>query len=411
MDLEVWVGRLSRHRRAVALVALIVAFTGVSMILNSTHWREIEWIGISLLLAGSAMLALAGWPKASDWRLETRSLGSRLVYWLTWQGRLVRLFPVAGIGLIVTDLAYNFLLSSSPDLLTEDIIVLLTAAALIAYGFIPGRYARERDFALLFFVGLDLLLVIPLLVVRQITGNFDASVDVYSWTALAPELSAILSFLGVVNSVHAVYGFTAPGLTFTPIKMTTPVTLLISTSCSGIYSFGIFASAYAAFLLTEYERPSRRLWTILTLGFLASYVANLLRMVIIVLIGFYSDSQQSDLQNLLLAHSYAGWLIFLAWLALFWGTLLKFLQPGNVGYDTAAKTEETPLVPARGPGCCLCGKPLTPIVPASRCACGTIYHMSCTSADIQCPSCHRYFATGPGRPESSPLASQPKENG
>ncbi len=76
------------------------------------------------------------------------------------------------------------------------------------------------------------------------------------------------------------------------------MTVIIKTSWSGIYSFGIFASALAAFVLTEYERPSKRIWALLGLGFLASYVANVLRMVVIVLVGYYTDTRaDGNLQN------------------------------------------------------------------------------------------------------------------
>jgi exosortase/archaeosortase family protein len=408
MGLDTWISRLAKNRRALALVGLIVAFTGVSMILNPTHWREMEWVGIPFLIAGFAILARAGWPKRGDRQFETGSLGSRLIHWLTWRGRLVPLFPVAGIALIAADLAYNFLLSSSPDLLTEDIMVLLTAGVLLAYGFIPSRFNRERDFVLLFAIGLDLILVAPLLVVRQLAGSVDTSVDVYSWTAIAPELSAILSLIGVVNSVHAVTGLTAPGLTFTPVKMTTPVTLVISTACSGIYSFGIFASAYTAFLLTEYERPSRRLWLMLGLGFLASYAANLLRMVVIILVGYYSDSAQTDLQVLLLAHSYAGWIIFLAWLALFWGVLFKFLQRGSVLSVDSPRFEVTGVRPI-GSGCSVCGEPLSPIIPAVRCVCNAIYHRRCVLAAPRCAACGRSLPELGGGTAKSPIATRAKE--
>ncbi len=320
-------------------------------------------------------------------------MGSRLIHRLTGRGRLTPLFPVFGVAIVVLDLGYNLFLSASPGLLTEDIIVLLSAAALLAYGLVPSAYARERDFVLLFFLFLDLILVVPLLAARVVTHSIDASVDVYSWTALAPETGALLSLLGVSNSVHAVAGFTAPGLTFTPLNSNVAATLVITTACSGIYSFGIFAAAYIAFLLTEYARPSRRLWLLLALGFAASYAANLLRMVVIVLVGYYTDTAASDLQNLLLAHSYAGWVIFLAWLALFWGLLFRFLP---LEKEEPVPTGETKALSpaARTNVCGICGRPLSPAIPAARCACGAIHHRTCLAAAGECPACHRKTASG-----------------
>ena len=387
MGLGTWAGRLSRHRRALGLLALLVAFTGVSMVLNPTHATSLVWLGLGFLAAGIALFAFLVWPRAAATAAEAPSMGARLIRRLTLRGRLVPFFPLFGVALLVLDLGYNLFLSSSPALLTEDIVVLMSAAVLLAYGFAPTRYARERDFVLLFFLFLDLLLVVPLLAARVVTHSVDASVDVYSWTALAPETGWILSLLGVPNSVHAVAGFTAPGLTFTPVHSNVAATLVITTSCSGIYSFGIFAAAYIAFLLTEYAHPSRRLWLLLGLGFAASYAANLLRMVVIVLVGYYTDTAASDLQNLLLAHSYAGWVIFLAWLALFWGLLFRFL-PLEKEDREAPSPAASVAAPPRTNVCGICQGALSPAIPAARCACGAIHHRACLGRAGECPACH-----------------------
>lgn len=395
MGLEAWAERMSRHRRALGLAGLLVAFTGVSMVLNPTHAAGLVWLGLVLLVAGIAFFAFLVWPRTLAPAVERPSMGARLIRGLTLRGRLVPFFPVFGGALVVLDLGYNFFLSQTPALLTEDSVVLLSAATLLAYGLVPSRFGRERDFVLLFFLFLDLILVVPLLAARVVTHSIDASVDVYSWTALAPETGAILSLLGVPNSVHAVAGYTAPGLTFTPVHSNVAATLVITTACSGIYSFGIFAAAYIAFLLTEYARPSRRLWLLLGLGFLASYAANLLRMVLIVLVGYYTDTAQSDLQNLLLAHSYAGWVIFLAWLALFWGVLFKFLPIEKEATEAEPAAAPAPPRP-RTNVCGICQGPLSPAIPAARCACGAIHHRVCLARAGECPACHRKATVGTG---------------
>ena len=394
MGLAAAAERMARHPRALGLASLLVAFTGVSMVLNPTHATSLVWVGLAFLVVGMALFAFVVWPEAGAPTAARPSMGSRLIQRLTWRGRLIPLFPVFGVALVVLDVGYNLFLSASPGFLTEDIVVLLSAATLLGYGLVPSAWARERDFVLLFFLFLDLVLVVPLLAARVVTHSIDASVDVYSWTALAPETGAILSLFGVPNSVHAVAGYTAPGLTFTPMHSTVAATLVITTACSGIYSFGIFAAAYIAFLLTEYAAPSRRLWWLLGLGFAASYAANLLRMVIIVLVGFTTDTAASDLQNLLLAHSYAGWIIFLGWLALFWGLLFKFLplEPEAAG-ALAPKPAVPPEVATRRNLCGICGGSLSPALPAARCACGAIHHRACLASAGECPSCHRKAMT------------------
>src|SRR5205823_10763629 len=163
---------------------------------------------------------------------------ARFLNLATLHGRLIPYFPILGTAIVVADLVYNAALSATPSLLTEDTIVLLGAGALISYGFVPIRFMKERDFVLVFFIMLNAVLVVPLLIARAFYADFERSVDVYSWVALAPETSAVLNLLGVINMVHAVAGSTAPGLTFQRPGLGIHVTVAITTARSAIYSLG-----------------------------------------------------------------------------------------------------------------------------------------------------------------------------
>ena len=388
MKLRDWIAKLAKSHRAATFIALITTFAGVGLLIDRPKGSVLEWLGIPFLIIGGAVFAWAVWPTGQALVQAAPNLANRLLRWLTWDGRLVKLFPAIGVAIVIADLSFNLLLSATPALLTEDIIVLLAAFVLMAYGFVPPRFARERDFVLVFFIALNAILVAPLLIARAYYADFERSVDLYSWAALAPETGAVLSVLGVPNSVHTVPGATAPGLTFTPRNLAVQVTIVITTSCSGIYSFGIFASAFAAFVLTEYERPSRRMWVLLGLGLLTSYTANVLRMVVIVLVGYYTDTAQTDLQNMLIAHSYAGWLIFLGWIALFWSVALK-LMPLEMGTSSPAQSEVR--LTRAELRCRICSEALTPVIPATRCRCGSYYHRNCLATARQCPSCGQSF--------------------
>jgi exosortase/archaeosortase family protein len=399
MDIQRSLRVVGRHRGVVVLVALLSTFAGADLLLNRPKGSELQWFAIPFLAVGATLFALAVWPKGITPAAIRPSLAARLLHLITWRGRLVPYFPIFGIAIVVADLAYNVALSATPALLTEDTIVLLGAAALISYGFVPPRFARERDFVLMFFVILNAVLVVPLLVARAFYTDYGRSVDVYSWVALAPQTSAVLSLLGVMNNVHAVYGSSAPGLTFTPQKIGVPVTVVITTACSGIYSFGIFASAFVAFVLTEYEGLSRRIWALLGLGFLSSYLANVLRMVAIVLVGYHTDTPGTDLQNMLIAHSYGGWIIFLGWLALFWSLVFKFCM----------KRLDIPAKEAQQPGrkriavCGSCEEALTPTRAALRCNCGKLHHVACATAIGDCRWCHQPIGLPASREEAVAL--------
>jgi archaeosortase C (PEF-CTERM variant) len=382
-------GRFSRlregHRRYVIPGALLSTLAGFDLLLNEPKGSGLQWFAIPFLAGGAALFAWAVWPKGVAPGALRESLASKLLHRLTLRGRLLPYLPVLGVGIVVADLVYNLTLSATPELLTEDTIVLLGGTSLVAYGFVPSRLARERDFVLVFFLALNAILVVPLLVARIFTLDFERSVDLYSWAVLAPPTSAVLNAIGVQNTVHPVVGSTAPGLTFVPQNLVVQVTVIITTACSGIYSFGIFAAAFVAFVLTQYRKPTARMWVLVGLGFLASYAANVLRMVVIVLVGYYTDTPQTDLQNMLLAHSYAGWIIFLGWIALFWFALLKVI-PGEAWADDMMSES----VAARRRSLCdVCHNPLTPVVPAIRCGCGIYRHRDCFGPDGSCPQCGR----------------------
>ena len=391
---------LRRHARVSLLVAFLLVVAGIDLLLNPPKGQDVELWGIPLVASGLALLALlfrksgdAPAPKVGS------TLASRFLDWVTLRGKLVRWFPAFAIAVIAVDLAYNQVVFGRISLGTEDTSVLLFAAALFAYPFIPPRFARERDFILMFMGALILVLVVPLLLARLYYQDFEKSVDLYSTVALAPETAAVLNLLGVPANVHPISGSTAPGLTFATTSGAV-ITVVITTACSGIYSFGIFASAFVAFVLTEYERFEAKVFGLLVLGFVTSYVANILRMVLIVLVGVYSDKPTEAVQNLAVAHSNLGWVIFLGWIALFWGLVFRFVvkKPSVPGSQVIT---ETPAPRKRGVLCGICEDALTPALPGHRCECGKFYHVACAATVEECPKCHRSMrvsTTGEGSP-------------
>ena len=390
MNLQRWSAIADRYRRETTLSALLATFTAAALLIDRPKVTILEWLAVPLLVLGGALFALAAWPSGEQTPASLGSVASHLVRRATFDGRLVPFFPALGVAIILADFGYNWMWSATPAIQTEDTIVLLAAASLIGYNFVPPRFDRERDFVLLFCGVLNAILVVPLLVARIIYADFERSVDLYSWVALAPQTSAVLSVLGVANSVHGVGGSTAPGLTFVPQHVQIDVTVVITTSCSGIYSFGIFASAFIAFVLTEHEGMSRRTWLLLGLGLLTAYAANVLRMVVIVLVGYYTDTSSTDLQNMLIAHSYAGWLIFLGWIALFWAMLFRFLPITSAIPKTSPPAAVSERLRSH---CDICGGALSPTVAAVRCICSSIHHETCLSRAQRCPNCGR-AATG-----------------
>ena len=379
MDLQ---ALLRRHRNAVLFAALIMLVAGLDLLLNSPEPGRFEILSLPFVVGAAFLLAVLFWPAPGtvETKVVEETLGHRLLNKATLGGRLVPYFPLAGIVLIALDVVYNVYLSPTSMLQIHDTVAILFAISLVAYPFVPQRFDRERDFVLLFFFVLVLMLVVPLLIVRVYEGNIDTGVNAYSSALLAPELRAILSLFGISTTQFTDPDFGAPGLSFTT-QGGDSVSVVITTSCSGIYSFSIFAAAFTAFILTEFNRTNWRVWLLLVLGFVAAYLANLLRMTVIVATGYFSNTSDQALSSMLIAHSNAGWLIFLGWITLFWLLMFRFLFPRK----EPAKSAKTKTVAM----CGICGEPLSPTIPGVRCECGSLYHSSCAQESGICPACNR----------------------
>jgi archaeosortase C (PEF-CTERM variant) len=370
---------MRRRKYVWLLVWFLIFLAGLDLVWNPPKGAGPEYLilGVFFLALGLIFLILILVPK-EKLRIEVKegNLATALLHYLTVKGRLKPFFPVIGAVLIIVDILYNVFLSATPALLTHDTIVILFGAVMIAYKYIPSRFERERDFVFLFFVGLVLILVIPLMVARALAGNFDEGVGMYSAYFLVPELTGFLNLIGITASVDV----SDPLLIHFTAQSQDTISVYISTACSGIYSFSIFASAFIAFVLTEYNKIDRKVGLLMVLGILTAYVANILRMVVIVLVGYYTYTPQEGLQAMLVAHSNAGWIIFLVWIGLFWFLMYRFLMRKKKPLE-----EKAPEKP--GVKCGICGEIMKVDIPGIRCECGQFLHTECVQEVGKCPRC------------------------
>lgn len=383
-ELEDAMDYLKKHRGYFLLLESIILLTGVNLVIMPQKVVWLEYVGVVLFLSGIALLVLTFMPDETSRKTREKSLAITIVDFFSVRLKLRPIFPVVGIALIAIDLAYNLLLFESLSFGIHDTALLLFAVALTVFNYIPEEYEREKNFFLLFSGTLVLILVVPLLLIRLFQGDFEGGVNAYSAVLLAPEASAILNVLGVGTTVRidAVTGM--PLLVFPSGDY-----VGIATSCSGIYSFSIFASAFTAFILTEFSRPNWRVGGLLVLGFVTSYVANLLRIVIVVLVGVYAPGDD-PMQALLQAHSNAGWMIFVLWITLFWLIMYKVLMKEKPAEPAPEETRK------RGTLCGICGDVLSPSVPGIRCSCGRFYHAECLEESGSCPACNTAYRKDEG---------------
>jgi exosortase/archaeosortase family protein len=208
---------------------------------------------------------------------------------------------------------------------------------LVAFPFVPRGFTRERNFALLFFAALSVIFVVPLMAIR---AGHDAtgSVDEYTAALVTPQLSALLNALGnpvwhVGNDVH-----------YVDLAAGRSATVHIATQCSGLYSMAIFIAAFSALVMSDYPRLTRRVGALLAAGIFLAYLANLLRMVVIVEAGHYYGSEA-----LVSTHANLGDIIFLAWVAPFMWLAYRYLDPRADERDAEERARMRAAAPPSAP--------------------------------------------------------------
>lgn len=88
-----------------------------------------------------------------------------------------------------------------------------------------------------------------------------------------------------------------------------------------MYSAGLFFSAFLAFVLVRYRRFDRRILVALGLGLLVTWVSNIIRMTITIIVGSMYGHPA-----LAFVHAYIGIIIFVVCLTIFWTIIVRWLD-------------------------------------------------------------------------------------
>ena len=202
----------------------------------------------------------------------------------------------------------------------SDFLIFTFALLLFFYDSIPAEYNKEMDIFILFFSLLIFFEILPFILYKLIYGGIGSSSG--TWTDhepivnifLSAPLSNILNLLGYNSHAEGLEVF------FENNESGVYQSVSIAQSCSGIISIKVFFAFLFSFLNFQQKLSFRGNIFILFLGLLVSYLANLFRMTIIVIIGHYFG-----MDALQFTHQYIGWLIFTLWIFIFYIILSKFL--------------------------------------------------------------------------------------
>jgi exosortase/archaeosortase family protein len=352
------------------LAGLILLLAGLDIAVTLTYLAR--WVGLILMILGLGILVLTARrePQKEEGEedkegeidegeedkevegskiKEKRTLAEILISALTLNGKIKMTLPIIGVFLIIFVYAFNLFISKRTELGVNDTITLLFGVTLIVYNYIPQNYNRERDFVLLFFTFLFMILVLPLQLYSLMAGPIQENTNSpFVFHLLAKPTSDMLNFFGISATTHSV----PPQQLINGVNLTKggvwivyenlgdsaqqPYSSVgIGFSCTGLYSVSIFISGFIAFILIEYRKFDIRVASLLTLGVFTSWFANILRMTIIVAVGSHYGAEA-----LSWTHANMGIFIFMLWVGLFWGVMFKLLVPKDQGKVERDEREE-----------------------------------------------------------------------
>ena len=372
---------MKQLEKIIFIAGLVLLFGGLNIAILLSHMSH--FIGLAFIIAGIGLLLWALRNEKSaiiKKSVKKDNIASKIVDFLTLQGRLKALIPVAGISVAVMVVAYNILRTGELNLGSNDYVTLVLAGVLLAYNYIPDKYRVERDFALLFSTLLFFLLVIPTTLLSLGGGEADTNTPLTYYLLVMPTsmLSRLLGIDVISPAVNPFTGLLAYNMIEVPGPEGVNFPLSIGLSCTGLYSVAIFVSAFIAFVAVEYKKFNRVVVTLLIIGIFLAWFANILRMTIIIIVGrFYGGA------TMLWTHNNIGELFFMAWVTLFW--LFMFRRFGVL--EEKERKPAKPIKEKRGL-CQVCNKPLSPTRPSKKCECGVITHTECLEdTGGRCPVC------------------------
>ncbi|HET6403874.1 MAG TPA: exosortase/archaeosortase family protein [Candidatus Thermoplasmatota archaeon] len=276
-------------RRLVLLLGLALAGQGLLVVTRVLDHEAPLAVGFAILVLGLLLVALTLRGKASRHAVSVTRSGL-----------------VLGLGLVCIGgvVGYNVLRRSSfgvPEL------------AIVAYGVALVLASRRLDrFGRVVAYSFPLVLA-PLslyaLNAALAAGAGGTPLSLYIRHGLVVPLGGALALLGIDVMM---LGDT--------VRLATPrgaLFLTVGVVCAGLYAMVLFLGVFALFAW-EQRTSGWRLAAYLALGLLGLHVANVVRLILLALVGYEWGGEA--LQTF---HQHAGWVLFLAWAVLFWWLVLR----------------------------------------------------------------------------------------
>jgi exosortase/archaeosortase family protein len=262
--------------------------------------------------------------------------------------RLRIVVPLFGFLLLISWSIWKIYVTDSTNLRMQDIIVTLMSLSFILYYSGSVRYQLQKDFVVLYLIFLTFVFVVIWNLYEVVSGESYSRANAYSeFYFVTTPVTVILNLIGVEASAQL--DLSGHGLS-NLIQFEygdRSILLGIGSGCSGLYSAGLFFSAFLAFVLVRYRKVDRYILAGLAVGLALTWVANIFRMVVTVLVGSVYGPPA-----LVAFHMYFGILLFIAVISVFWFLIVRWLDKHEVDRSSflageRGETESSPMETSR----------------------------------------------------------------
>jgi len=284
---------------------------------HSVYLVEAIFIAVG---AGLGFYSLRGIARESR-RIEDGLLIKILTRYIT-RGQCVVLIPLLGLILIVAWSVWKLFVVGETNLRMEDFIVTLFGLSLVLYYAGPSGFTMQKDFVVLYLLFLTIVFAVIWKLYTITTGESYYRITAYSeYYFITLPVVALLRLLGIDAGAELDLGGVGLSNLITYEYKGSTVWLAIGSGCSGLYSVGLFFSAFLAFVLVRYEKVDRYVLAALGIGLFVTWFSNILRMVITIVVGSLYGHPA-----LVVVHSYIGIFLFVAFITVFWFLVVRWLD-------------------------------------------------------------------------------------
>ncbi len=284
---------------------------------HSALFVELVMMGVGVGMALYAAKAIA------DKKVEVADgIVFRLVAKFVGRANVAVVISAAGFILLFAWSLYKIVIVRDASLHLEDFIVTLFGISLVLYNNAPTKLHVVQDFSVFYLFFLTFVFVVIWKTYSLVSGESYGRITAYSeYYIVTVPVTAILNAFGF--NVDASLNLAGPGLS-NIIEYEHDGAILklgIGAGCSGLYSAGLFFSAFLAFVLVRYQRIDAPSMAALGIGFAVTWLSNIIRMVFTIGTGIAWGHPA-----LAFVHSYIGIIVFVAFISVFWLLIVRWLD-------------------------------------------------------------------------------------